>query len=298
MVAASLLPFFNKTTMRKKIILNKKVGQTPLEVIDEYKKKHPKYKDVKMAYAGRLDPMAEGKLLIVIGKECKKLKQYLNLDKEYIFEILLGFKSDSQDVLGLAQAHHSGMPPSKKYIKEILKKFIGKITLPYPIFSSKTVQGKPLFLWTLENRLNEIEIPKREVEIYKFKFLGQKKISKKELKYEIFKKINSIKKVTEKSKLLGADFRREEIHSHWNKLFDKTKQENFYILKFKCKCSSGTYMRILSEQIAGKLGKYGLAYSIKRTKIYKKLNSFTHICHSLKQKRDETIQHKQRSERL
>ena len=254
--------------MRKKVTLNKKIGETPLEVIEKYKKKHPKYKNVKMAYAGRLDPMAEGKLLIIIGEECKNLKQYLNLDKEYVFEVLLGFKSDSQDVLGLAEARPSGALPNKKDIKEALKKFTGHITLPYPIFSSKTVQGKQLFLWTLENRLNEIEIPTREVNVHKFKYLGQKKIKKEKLQKEIFKKINSIKEVTEESKLLGADFRRGEIRARWNELFAEVKsdQEKYQILKFKCQCSSGTYMRVLAEKISEELGEYGLAYSIKRTK--------------------------------
>ncbi|MFC1775263.1 hypothetical protein ACFLY0_00165 [Patescibacteria group bacterium] len=253
--------------MRKKVTLNKKIGQTPLEVIEEYKSKHPKYKDVKMAYAGRLDPMAEGKLLIVIGEECKNLKQYLDLDKEYVFEILIGFKSDSQDVLGLAEARPAAATPQKSDIQEAAKKFTGRLTIPYPIFSSKTVQGKPLFLWTLENKLNEIEIPTRNVEIYKLKFLGQKKIKKDKLQKEIFKKINSIKEVTEESKLLGADFRREETRARWNEIFDEAEQEKYQILKFKCRCSSGTYMRVLAEKIAAELGEHGLAYSIKRTKI-------------------------------
>jgi len=255
--------------MRKKILLNKKIGQTPLEAIKEYKKKHPEYKDIKMAYAGRLDPMAEGKLLVVIGEECKNVKKYLSLDKEYAFEILLGFKSDSHDVLGLVKKSHLETRfPNEIKIQKIIKKFTGRLSLPYPIFSSKTVKGKQLFLWTLENRLHEIKIPKREVEIYSLLFLGQKNIKKDKLQKQIFKKINSIKKEIKNPELLGAGFRKSEILLRWKKLFDESKIEEFRVLKFKCKCSSGTYMRTLSELIAKKLGTHGLAYSIKRTKIY------------------------------
>jgi len=274
--------------VQKKIILNKKIGQTPLDVIDEYKKKNPEYADVKMAYAGRLDPMAEGKLLIIIGEECKNLNKYLGLDKEYIFEILLGFKSDSQDILGLATTdnhhtdnHHTDVarPYETPYgratsvwsdntIVSATKKFTGRLMLPYPIFSSKAVSGKKLFLWTLEDRLPEIEIPNREVEVYKLDFLARKKFEKGRLKKEIFKKINSIKEVTEEPKMLGAGFRRTKILARWNELFENIKQEDFYTLKFRCRCSTGTYMRILAEKIAEELGEYGLAYSIKRTKIY------------------------------
>jgi len=254
--------------VQKKIILNKRIGQTPLDAINEYRKKYSKYSDVKMAYAGRLDPMAEGKLLIVIGDECKNLKQYLNLNKEYIFEILLGFKSDSQDVLGVVDMDVNIKSRCNVVISDVVKKFTGRLTLPYPIFSSKTVNGKKLFLWTLEDRLSEIEIPNREVEVYKLDFLGRKKLEKGKLKEEIFKKINSVKEVTGKSKMLGVDFRRTKVRARWDKLFEDTKQKKFHILKFKCRCSTGTYMRVLAEKIANEFGEYGLAYSIKRTRIY------------------------------
>ncbi len=140
------------------LILEKKIGQTPLQVLEEFKKNNPEYQGIKMAYAGRLDPMAEGQLLVLVGDTCKERDKYLGLNKEYEFEILLGFKTDSQDVLGLAKY---GKPRNffktiffrrdkqRTPIKNILKKlhsFIGKHNWEYPIFSSKTVQGKPLFL--------------------------------------------------------------------------------------------------------------------------------------------------------
>jgi tRNA U55 pseudouridine synthase TruB len=74
-----------------------------LEVLENFKEENPKYKEIKFAYAGRLDPMAEGQLLILVGDTCKERDKYLNLDKEYEFEILLGLKSDTKDLLGLAE---------------------------------------------------------------------------------------------------------------------------------------------------------------------------------------------------
>jgi tRNA U55 pseudouridine synthase TruB len=86
-----------------KITLWKEIGETPLEVLENFKEENPKYKNEKFAYAGRLDPMAEGKLLVLVGDTCKEREKYLNLDKEYEFEILLGFKSDTKDLLGMAE---------------------------------------------------------------------------------------------------------------------------------------------------------------------------------------------------
>lgn len=87
--------------MEPYVVLYKKVGQTPLHVLEAYKNEHPELANVPMAYAGRLDPMAEGKLLVLQGDECKVQEKYHSLDKEYEFEVLFGVSSDTADVLGL-----------------------------------------------------------------------------------------------------------------------------------------------------------------------------------------------------
>ena len=53
-----------------------------------------------MTYAGRLDPMASGLLIVLAGEETKNKEKYLNLDKEYLFEVLFGFKTVTYDFLG------------------------------------------------------------------------------------------------------------------------------------------------------------------------------------------------------
>lgn len=59
--------------MRQNILLlYKPVSITPLELIEKFRLDNPLYKDSKLGYAGRLDPMAEGLLLILVGDENKK----------------------------------------------------------------------------------------------------------------------------------------------------------------------------------------------------------------------------------
>ena len=55
--------------MEKILKLNKKMSETPLECIQRWKKENPEYVEEKMTYAGRLDPMAEGELLVLVGEE-------------------------------------------------------------------------------------------------------------------------------------------------------------------------------------------------------------------------------------
>ena len=82
------------------IVLEKAVGETPLSCAEAYRAEHPELSGVPLAYAGRLDPMASGKLLVLVGEECKRQTEYHNLDKEYEFSVLFGISSDTQDVLG------------------------------------------------------------------------------------------------------------------------------------------------------------------------------------------------------
>ncbi len=267
-------------TLKKILFLDKKVGQTPLQVIEGFKLKNPEYEDQKMSYAGRLDPMAEGLLVILVGDECKEREKYLNLDKEYEFEILVGFKSDSGDVLGLARKDHN-LPKINSFhtegkIRKVLRKVSRKKTMKYPAFSSKTVDGKPLFLWALEEKLDEIEIPERDVKIFKLDLIERYFLEKRHVEDLIFKKINSIEEVTDPSKELGRDFRRGEIRKNWKGILSSIPEDrDFMIIKVRCMCSSGTYMRVLAEDIAKELGNFGLAFSIKRTRIgNKKLFGF------------------------
>jgi tRNA pseudouridine55 synthase len=273
----------------KYIVLDKAVGETPLSCAEAYRAEHSELAGVPMAYAGRLDPMASGKLLILLGDECKNQTNYHGLDKEYEFSVLLGIQSDSQDVMGrlevwepvspenerdavggfgwgTAEASESGLLASK--LEAVCKDLTGSIELPYPIFSSKTVQGKPLHTWTMEGRLNEISIPTKESEIYELEFTKLETISKEEMVKEALAKVNSVPPVTELRKALGNDFRREDVRKDWNTILqDDSLPDSYQIAHLRCIASSGSYMRTLASVIANRLGTSGLAWHIHRTAI-------------------------------
>lgn len=254
-------------TPEKYVVLEKAVGQTPLEVTENWRQTRPDLQGVPLAYAGRLDPMASGQLLVLIGEECKKQTEYHHLDKEYIVEILFGVKSDSGDVLGIVEEVQS---PTllEQDLQETVGSFIGSIKFPYPVFSAKTVQGKPLHTWAMENRLNEITIPTRTSEIYTLALKDFRTLPRAELVAQIQSKIELIPPVTDVRKALGNDFRRPDVRRAWDTILNNgSPADEFYIAKVSCVCSSGTYMRTLCELIAQKLGTQGLALSIHRSTI-------------------------------
>jgi len=259
--------------VKKVIILNKKEGETPLEALEYFRKKNREYENTPMTYAGRLDPMASGVLLILVGEETKKKEKYLAFDKEYDFEVLFGFATDTYDILGKAtntplrrkrlRSGVDGVVLKKELeekIRENLKYFTGGFTQKYPIYSSKTVKGKALFQYARSGE--KIKLPSREVFVKELRLLKLKKINNKKLFENIERRIKKVK----------GDFRQKETLEIWHKKLlgentQKQKQKDFFIASFKIKCSSGTYMRVIANSLGEKMNMGALAFSIKRTKV-------------------------------
>ncbi len=274
--------------MAKYVVLEKAVGETPLSCAEAFRATRPDLVDIPLSYAGRLDPMASGKLLVLIGEECKHQADYHGLDKEYEFSVLFGISSDTQDVLGRLQARYDdhdlgpeksnspkdrkGPPFAENDFEEnlllVASALVGPFTFSYPLFSAKTVKGKPLHMWTLEGRLDEIEIPTRTSTIYELELKNVETKPRQEVAAIALQKINTIPKVTDPRKALGNDFRRKDVHADWHDIAtDFSLPAEYSIAHFRCIASSGAYMRTLATIIAEKVGTTGLAYHIHRTKI-------------------------------
>lgn len=251
------------------ILLHKERGQTPLEAIDAWRAEHPEYSDIPAAYAGRLDPMASGKLLILLGDECKQQKRYFGLDKEYEIEVMLDVSTDTGDALGIPSYADRISTPSSKELLPVLRRLTGTHLVPYPAFSSKPVKGKPLFMHTLEGTLESVDIPEHEETVYGIELLSSALVSTHDLRKRIDAALAVVPRSEETSKGIGADFRQDRIRAEWSSLLEDMPERNFCILSLRVTCASGTYMRTLAERLASELGTQGFALSIARTRIGK-----------------------------
>ncbi len=249
------------------VVLYKEVGDTPLRCIERWRATKSELTGIPIAYAGRLDPLASGLLLVLVGEECKRQDVYHALDKTYEVSILFGINSDSGDVLGLVEEVGNRIVDQTD-LQSILTSLTGEITLPYPIFSARTVQGKPLHTWAMEGRLAEIVIPSQTSTIYQLELKNTTELSRQAVVESALEKINSIPPVTDLRKALGNDFRRSAVRPAWHKVAQAGLPDDvFLIAEIVCTCSSGTYMRSLASHIAKHLGTAGLAFSINRTAI-------------------------------
>ncbi len=251
--------------MKKYVVLEKKVGETPLSCAEAWRTANSVSLSVPLAYAGRLDPMASGKLIVLIGDECKRQKLYHSFTKEYRFEILFGFRSDTGDTLGIAsRAQHIPVITAKE-LTRMLPEILGTHTFKYPRFSSKTVRGVPLHTWTLRGGLEDNDIPTYEAIIKNIHLDSIRTVVAHDLLSDITSRINVIPPVQDEKKALGSDFRRGEIIPRWNSLL--IDNDTYTIATLTTIVSAGAYIRTLAPFIAEQLGTYGLAYSIHRTTI-------------------------------
>lgn len=279
------------------ILVYKDRGETPLEVLNKLKARFSTLTNVPLSYAGRLDPLASGLMLVLSGNFNKRRAEFLGLDKTYIVEFLLGISTDTGDLMGMIDkvdeeigarsgtqigirtragdltgeinsTSNDEMVDEEK-IKKVLKSLKGKYDMPYPMFSSKTVDGKQLHQWAREGDkegvLAELEIPMQKADIKDIEYLGIRMIGSREVAGTAIELVSGV----------SGDFRQKEIINQWSEFKEKDISDedkinsaaNFLIVKVKVDVGSGTYMRTLASVFAEKLGTCGLAYSIHREKV-------------------------------
>jgi tRNA pseudouridine(55) synthase len=258
----SLTKFMKKDRKEEGVhLIYKKIGETPKEAIERFKMENPEYSLSPMTYAGRLDPMAEGLLLVLSGQKLLEKEKYLSLDKKYEFEVLWGFETDTGDVLGLQVKSEKfkvkSQTPNEIQINEYIKKSVRKFEQIYPIYSSRPVGGKPLFQWAREGKISDVIVPKHEVEIKEVKFLERKNLSRDDLLRHILSKIDLIK----------GDFRQDEIKKSWQTTMSKMPFDMVVLDSISVKVSRGFYVRQFVIDMAKNLKFTATTLNILRTNI-------------------------------
>jgi tRNA pseudouridine55 synthase len=245
--------------MKDILNLYKARGETPLERIERFRVAHPEYKNIPLSYAGRLDPMAEGVLVILAGEANKKRTEYLHLDKEYTFDVLFGFSTDTYDILGVmadavTRTFHKKV--SAPMLAEYLAQLPGEHSQKYPPFSSKPLEGVPLFVKARKGELTQFDLPEHRIEIFSAALVGIKRMTDTELLSEVERSIALVK----------GDFRQERILHLWRDTLRVLYGTSFDVATISIHCSSGTYVRSLAHELGQQLGIPALAMRILRTR--------------------------------
>lgn len=150
------------------LLINKPRGITSHDVVDEVRRITGVKK---VGHGGTLDPLAEGLLVVGVGREdTKKLGEITkNYPKTYQATIRLGATSTTDDKEGRI-TRLAAEPPSEEKIQETVNSFRGKIMQTPPAFSAIKLKGKKAYEVARKGEVPELK--EREIAIYRIKILG------------------------------------------------------------------------------------------------------------------------------
>ena len=126
------------------------------------------FKKKKVGHTGTLDPIASGVLMICTDEDTKLVEVLTSSNKEYIATIKLGIKTDTMDITGKV-IEEKNYDFTKDKLITVLKSFLGKSVQTVPKYSAVKINGKKLYEYARSNI--EIELPKRNIEIYDIELL-------------------------------------------------------------------------------------------------------------------------------
>jgi len=149
------------------LIVNKEKDYTSRDVVNVVGKH---FDTRKIGHTGTLDPLATGVLVLCMGKSLKVVDLITSYNKEYIARVRLGIETDTLDITGNVLNKDKNVNVTKEEIEKVLKSFLGKSIQEVPKYSAVKVNGKKLYEYARNNI--DIELPKREIEIFDIKLLS------------------------------------------------------------------------------------------------------------------------------
>ena len=153
--------------MAEVLYVNKPSGISSFDVCFKLRKVlHTK----KIGHTGTLDPNATGVMIVLFDKSTKA-NQFLVTDrKEYETRVLLGKETDTLDIDGKVLGEYKYEVPDENTLKKALNAFKGRSVQEVPITSAVSVDGKRLYQYQKEGK--EVELPKREIEVFSIELLN------------------------------------------------------------------------------------------------------------------------------
>lgn len=122
--------------------INKPKGPSSYAIVGQIKHLVGGPKKEKVGHAGTLDPLAEGVLVVAVGREfTKQIGAIVDKEKEYLAEVRLGETSVTDDDEGEKTEVEVKKIPTIKEIEDAKKEFIGDIIQITPVYSAAKVGG-------------------------------------------------------------------------------------------------------------------------------------------------------------
>ena len=221
----------------------------------------------KLCYAGRLDPLAQGVMLILTNEHTKNMNHHLTHNKVYRFQMVLGVSTKSQDIAGAVTGLQS-VQASQQQICDELAKFVETYTTQqYPLVSSYVVrQGankKPLW-WYDKHGIHVDDIPSKEVKIHNYNVEQVEHYTSDMLCHLALNRLNMIR--NEKTR---DDLQVDKLMQQYEYIAStELKNHVLSVVTMTLDVSTGFYVRKFCEDFGAHLGVPCCTFDITRLRIY------------------------------
>ncbi len=143
------------------LIVNKHGGATSHDIVSDIR--HI-YHTRKVGHTGTLDPMAEGVLVVLLGRAAKAAEYLVSDRKTYRATLRLGLTTDTEDTTGTVLTKADTLPNAETVKAVCRERFVGKIAQIPPMYSALKVNGQKLC--DLARQGKTVEREAREIEIF------------------------------------------------------------------------------------------------------------------------------------
>jgi tRNA pseudouridine55 synthase len=120
-------------------VIDKAVGPTSFDVVAAVRRVSGLRK---VGHAGTLDPLARGVLLVCTGTATRAVEHFMDLEKEYEFDVRLGVETTTLDAEGDVVREAPVPHLSVEQLRHVADSFIGEYTLTPPAFSALKRRGR------------------------------------------------------------------------------------------------------------------------------------------------------------
>jgi tRNA pseudouridine(55) synthase len=237
----------------------KTIGETPLACMHRTLREHGFPESTKACYCGRLDPMAQGVSVFLIGEALTKenIAHWNSCRKTYRFYAVLGIKTDSYDCLGrikgITCVSHDD---AEQYNRAIMALSGQELWQEFPPLSAYRYKGRPLWARALDGTLPH-PMPGAMRKVTRITKTEESRImALAEFRAMVLDDISQLHS--------PGDFNASVISEDWLAL---QAHSSVYLLAYEAEVSSGTYIRGLVAEIGCKLGIPAHAWRITRLAI-------------------------------
>ncbi len=154
--------------------INKPIGISSQKAVQKVKwwaREKSGNKKIKVGHGGTLDPLAEGVLVVAIGRQfTKQIDKYVASEKAYRAEITFGKVSETDDSEGPIFDVEVNKIPKIEEVEQTITKFIGEIEQTPPVYSAIKINGQEAYKRV--RRGEEVEMKSRKVFVKEIEILN------------------------------------------------------------------------------------------------------------------------------